>query len=188
MNVNNIEDKNRILKAQQFDEDALAEIYDTYSPALYRYAMRLLGNQQFAEDCVSETFLRLLKIFREEQGIIDHLQSYLYRVAHNWIMDFYRRKQNSLEETETSEEVAAPGASTIDQVEKNIRANQVRQMILSLPPEQQQVIILKYLEGLDNEEIARLLNKKNGAVRALVFRAVNALRMKMKLLEKLDVI
>lgn len=184
MTVNNAEEISRIMKAQQFGENSLAEVYDTYSPGLYRYAIRLLGNQQLAEDCVSETFFRLLKILREERGTIDHLQSYLYRVAHNWITDFYRRNRNILEESETSEEVAASEASIIDQVENNIRANHVRQMILSLPPEQQQVIILKFLEGWENEEIAHLLNKKNGAVRVLAFRAVNTLRKKMKLSEK----
>ena len=188
MNVNDSEKVITIQKARQFDEKTLAEVYDTYSAGLYRYAVRLLGDQQSAEDCVSETFFRLLRILQEQRGTIDHLQSYLYRVAHNWITDYYRRTKNIIEESETSEQVASLDTSTLDRVEKNIRTNEVRQAILSLPVEQQQVIVLKYLEGWQNEEIARLLNKKNGAIRALTFRALRTLRKKLKIPEQQDVL
>jgi RNA polymerase sigma-70 factor (ECF subfamily) len=183
MKVNNSEEKITILKAQQFDENTLAEVYDAYSPGLYRYAMRLLGDQQSAEDCISETFFRLLRILREQRGTIDHIQSYLYRTAHNWITDYYRRTKNFIEESETSEQVASLETSTFDQVEKNLQKKEVRQAILSLPVEQQQVLLLKYLEGWQNEEIASFLKKNNGAIRALTFRAIRTLRKKMKILE-----
>ncbi len=71
---------------------ALAEIYDRYSPGLYAYAMRLLGDACLAEDCVSETFARFLKSLRAGQGPEAYLQAYLYRIAHNWITDHYRRQ------------------------------------------------------------------------------------------------
>src|SRR5512146_3289115 len=78
--------------AQSFDLDSLAIIYDVYSPGLYGYAMRLLGDDCLAEDCVSETFSRFLKALRAGKGPQDHLQAYLYRIAHNWITDRYRRE------------------------------------------------------------------------------------------------
>src|SRR5512138_184862 len=78
--------------ARALDMQALAAIYDRYSPGLYAYAMRLLGDECQAEDCVAETFSRFLKSLRAGQGPEEHLQAYLYRIAHNWITDLYRRQ------------------------------------------------------------------------------------------------
>lgn len=65
--------------AQDFDTNSLAMIYDCYSPGIYRYAMRLLGDDCLAEDCVAETFSRFLKMLRAGQGPRD--RSYFYCFA-----------------------------------------------------------------------------------------------------------
>src|SRR5208283_498216 len=81
-----------IERARSFDQTALAEIYDRYSPGIYRYALHLLGDPQQAEDCTADTFTRYLQAVRGEGGPQSHLQAYLYRIAHNEIMDIYRRQ------------------------------------------------------------------------------------------------
>lgn len=151
---------------------ALAEIYDTYRPGLYRYALRLLGDASIAEDCVAETFARFLKALHTRQGPRDHLQAYLYRIAHNWIVDFYRKYEPTLElgETLQCEEY------TEEEAAKHIRRTQARRAIRSLTPEQQKVISLKYLENWSNEEIARVLQKPVGAVKSLQHRALASLQ------------
>lgn len=157
--------------ASQRNPAALAEIYDTYRPGLYRYAMRLLGDDSLAEDCVAEAFARFLKSLQKRQGPRDHLQAYLYRIAHNWIVDFYQDHEETcdLSETlhgkETTEEDAA----------KQIQQKQVRKAIRGLTPDQQKVISLKYLENWNNEEIARVLHKPVGAVKSLQHRALASL-------------
>ena len=162
-------------RAREFDSYALAEIYDTYSPALYRYAMRLLGDVDLAEECVSETFTRFLHALKNRRGPKEHLQAYLYRVAHNWITDQYRKKTppaESIEETlhlpsdENTEEAAL----------QNLRGAQVRQALQRLTPDQRQVIVLKYLEHWQNAEIADALGKPIGAVKSLQHRALAALK------------
>ena len=85
-------DQALLQRARHFDQQALGEIYDTYSPRLYRYAMRLLGEVELSEDCVAETFSRFLHALHGGGGPTDYLQAYLYRVAHNWITDQYRRQ------------------------------------------------------------------------------------------------
>ena len=77
------EEQELLQLATRLDIKALARIYDTYSPGIYRYAMRLLGEMTVAEDCVAETFARFLKAMQERRGPRDHLQAYLYRIAHN---------------------------------------------------------------------------------------------------------
>ena len=71
--------------ARQFDRQALTEIYDRYSTALYAYAMRLLGNPELAEECVADTFQRFLLALRAGGGPDGYLKAYLYRIAHKEI-------------------------------------------------------------------------------------------------------
>ena len=159
-------------KASRMNTQTLAEIYDTYSPGIYRYGMRLLGDMTLAEDCVSETFARFLKSLQERHGPRDNLQAYLYRIAHNWIVDHYRKNGNNVElkdairsEADVPEEEAA----------KRIRQKKVRKAIRHLTPDQQQVITLKYLEDWSNEEVAHALNKPVGAVKSIQHRALKSL-------------
>jgi len=154
--------------ASQLDTTALAEIYDCYSPGLYRYAMRLLGHASLAEDCVAEAFTRFLQSLQNHRGPRDHLQAYLYRIAHNWIVDLYRDHEETIALSEALRSENAPE----EEAAKRIRQQQVRKAIRSLTPDQQKVITLKYLEDWSNEEIARVLHKPVGAVKSLQHRAL----------------
>jgi RNA polymerase sigma-70 factor, ECF subfamily len=167
------EEQELLQRASQFDTKALAEIYDTYSPGVYRYSMRLIGDMSLAEDCVSETFARFLKSLQERHGPREHLQAYLYRIAHNWIVDFYRKQE---ETSELSDAVRSEADVPEEEAAKHIRQMQVRKAIRSLTPDQQKVISLKYLEDWSNEEIARSLKKPVGAVKSIQHRALKSLQ------------
>lgn len=161
--------------ARAFDMKILAEVYDRYSPGLYAYAMRLLGDECLAEDCVAETFSRFLKSLRANHGPQEHLQAYLYRIAHNWITDQYRRQPPNpfeLDENIRAEDDAQPE----NQVDELIEQDQVRSALRMLTPDQRQVIILRFLEGWENEEVAAAIQKPVTAVRALQHRALATLR------------
>jgi RNA polymerase sigma-70 factor (ECF subfamily) len=160
--------------AQTFDIDTLASIYDQYCPGVYRYALRLLGDECLAEDCVAETFSRFLKALRIGQGPKEHLQAYLYRVAHNWITDHYRRaapETVELDEGLREEEQLHPEI----QVDRRIDQEEVRLALRTLTPDQRQVV-LRFLEGWENEEVSSALQKPVGAIRALQHRALSTLR------------
>ncbi len=79
-------------QARCFDLTALGEIYECYSPGVFRYAIRLLGDRAAAEERVAETFSRFLKALHNGGGPKEYLQAYLYQVAHHWITDYYRRQ------------------------------------------------------------------------------------------------
>jgi RNA polymerase sigma-70 factor (ECF subfamily) len=166
------DEQNLLQRASRLETQALAEIYDTHSPGIYRYAMRLLGDVSLAEDCVADTFARFLKSLQERRGPRDNLQAYLYRIAHNWIVDLYR---NNKETVELSDALRSEADFPEEEAEKNIRQKQVRKAIRSLTPDQQQVISLKYLEEWSNEEIARVLTKPVGAVKSIQHRALKSL-------------
>lgn len=162
--------------ASQLETKALTEIYDTYSPGMYRYAARLLGDPNLAEDCVAETFARFLDALQKRRGPRDHLQAYLYRIAHNWIVDSYRGQKGdvALDETLASDDRPEEEAA------KRIRQMRLRKAIQKLTFEQQQVIALKYLEDWDNGEIASALKKPVGAVKSIQHRALKSLQRFME--------
>ena len=169
MKVDTSSEKELLQAALRFESQVLAQIYDLYSPELYRYAARLLGDPSLAEDCVADTFSRFLKALRARRGPKEFLRAYLYRIAHNWVVDYYRRtpdeiefKDIHLENNENPEQEAS----------LRIRQAQVREAISQLSPEQQQVIMLKYLEGWDNKDVAQILKKPVGAVKSLQHRAL----------------
>lgn len=159
--------------AAQLNTQALAKIYDTHSSGIYRYAMRLLGEVTAAEDCVAETFARFLKALQEGRGPRDHLQAYLYRIAHNWIVDFYRNNKQTLELSDT---LRCEADMPEEEAAKHIRQKQIRKAIRSLTPDQQKVIALKYLEEWCNEEIAHVMHKPVGAVKSIQHRALKSLQ------------
>jgi len=170
-----VRDQSLIRGAQKFEEDALAEIYDCFSPGIYRYAMRLLGDSDQAEECVSETFSRFLIALKNGGGPKDYLQAYLYRIAHNWITDFYRR-QPPPELPLDLEFHQDPAGEPHQVVADDLEYQQVRTALALLTPDQRQVILLKYLEDWQNDEIAQALNKPVGAIKALQHRAIASLR------------
>lgn len=161
--------------ARRFESDALAEIFDRYHAGIYRYAMRLLGDADLARECMSETFSRFLAALHRGVGPKDYLQAYLYRIAHNWITDYYRSKTPpSLPLDATMQ--PDPDGNPSQVVADGMELQQVRAALALLTPDQRQVITLKYLEEWDNEAIARSLNKPVGAVKSLQHRALDALR------------
>jgi RNA polymerase sigma-70 factor, ECF subfamily len=163
-----------IERARHFDLAALAEIYDLYSPGIYRYALHLLGDPHQAEDCTADTFTRYLQTLHNGGGPQNHLQAYLYRIAHNWAADVYRR--NPPPPLPLGDDLPYGEDGPAEVAIKRIEQEQVRAALARLTPEQRQVIVLKYLEGLENEMVASILEKSVGTVKSLQHRAIEALR------------
>ena len=171
-----IDESALLRRARQFDEQALAEIYDTLSPAIYAYAMRLLGDADLAEECIADTFSRFLNALHAGGGPQDYLKAYLYRVAHNWITDRFRHARP---ETPLDQEINLPASEEVEPhntVADELERQELRHALALLTPEQRQVITLKYLENLENAEIAQALQKPVGAVKSLQHRALATLR------------
>jgi RNA polymerase sigma-70 factor (ECF subfamily) len=164
-----------LLRARSFDLQALAEIYDSYSQCLYGYALRLLGDANMAEECVSETFARFLNVLRDGKGPNNYLKAYLYRIAHNWITDNYRRRRQ--ENLSFDEQTNIPSDMSLEeQVARRLQENKLRQALFQLTPDQRQVVMLVFFEGWRKSEVSAALGKPVGAVKALQHRAINSLR------------
>ncbi len=172
------EEEGLISRLQEFDMSALEWVYDQYNEAIYRYGYRLLGTQDKAEECVAETFSRFLQALKNGKGPKKYVRPYLYRMAHNWITDQYRRaipEDEGLPENYPSQN-NHPEELVIDIIE----SQKIRTVLRELPENQRQAVVLKYLEGLENQEIATAMNKPVGAVKALQHRGLKTLRKKLE--------
>lgn len=170
-------------RLHRWDELALTEVYDTFAPALYRYAYRLLGHQPTAQEIVADTFFRFLTALKKGSGPKENISAWLYRVAHNLVVDYYRRSPPEEPVPIDSVQLFAPDGSA-DRIMEQEKATYLRQAMWKLTTAQQQVIALRFLEGLSNEEVANIMSKTVGSVKALQHRALASLR---RILEKENV-
>lgn len=148
---------------------ALSEIYDSNAPRIFRYVYHRLGDQALAEDLTSEVFLRFL----HARAAPDNVTAFLYRMAHNLIVDYVRRHRASLP---LDDSLPADYADPLHLAEVEMERVRIRRALARLTTDQEQVIVLKFLEGLSNEEIAQILGKDIGAVKSLQHRGLAALR------------
>jgi len=147
----------------------LAEMYDTHAPRIFRYIYHRLGDRAVAEDLTSEVFVRFLRA----RVAPENLAAFLFRMAHNLIVDYLRghRATQLLDEN-----LAAERSDPAHLVEDEMKRARLRRAIARLTAEQQQVIALKFIEGFSNEEVARVLEKSVGAVKLLQHRGLATLR------------
>lgn len=162
--------------AQQRDPRALAIIYDTYAPKIYAYIYRHVGDSHHAEDLTSGVFLKMLEALDKDKFAHDALQAWLYRIAHNLIIDEARRQQRR-PVSELHEGIALPPEAHPDHlVGQRLERERLRQAIDQLTDDQKQVILLRFGEGMTAPQAAHLMGKTEEAVRALQRRGLSNLR------------
>jgi RNA polymerase sigma-70 factor (ECF subfamily) len=132
----------------------------------------MLADREMAEDCVAEIFCRFL-VAAQAGTPFENPRAYLYRVAHNWILDHRRLPaQVSLEDNMQLDQAGNPSQVLM----QNLDRQRVHSAIVHLSPEQRQVIELRYLEDRPHIEVAEALGKTVEATRALQHRAIKSLR------------
>lgn len=162
--------------ARQRDPKALASIYDAYAPKIYAYIYRHVGDPHRAEDLTSGVFIKMLEALDRDRFAQDALQAWLYRIAHNLIIDDVRYEQRR-PASDLHEGLSMPPNSTPEFVVGHRLENErLRQAIQQLTGEQRDVIVLRFGEGMTAPQAARILGKTEEAVRALQRRALTNLR------------
>ncbi|MEW5958538.1 MAG: sigma-70 family RNA polymerase sigma factor [Chloroflexota bacterium] len=171
-------EQTRLQPGRAFDRAALAAIYDDYHQPIYRYIYRQIGEVEAARDLAAEVFHRLLKALQQGGGPDQKLQAWLYRTAHNAVIDFYRRQQHR-RHLPLHETLVNTADDPVRWAERRLLAAEVRTALQQLTPDQQQVIALKFFAELSNEETAVVLDKPVGAVKSLQHRALAALQRQL---------
>jgi len=168
----------RLQRARSLDRDELGAIYDDYHPPIYSYIYRRVGDVEIARDLAAEVFRRFLQALHKGSGPNEYLRAWLYRVAHNIVVDHYRRQQNQ-KNFPVEENLVGDSPDPGQSAELSLQLDEVRKALRGLTPDQQQVLTLKFLEGLSNKEVAEITGKPVGAVKSLQHRALAALQRQL---------
>lgn len=175
--VTEADEEQLLAKAMQFDDAALGELYDRYEARIYGYIYRRTGDQILAEDLTAQVFLKMLESIRDQKAWRSSFSGWLYRIAHNLVVDTYRRKgRHGAVDLEDVPQTAAESQNPEETVEQTLDAERLRSAIRRLTDEQAEVVSLRFLEGYSIAEVAGMMNRTEGAIKALQYRAVATLR------------
>ena len=174
-----------VKKARDGDTDAFSMLYERYVHRIYNYIFYRTGNPHEAEDLTSRVFHRALHHIARYDNRGVPFSAWLYRIAHNlvanWHRDNSRRKEVPLEDyTQQPQRSKMPEASVVDTQEMEDLLNVIRRM----PPERQQLLILKFVEGMSNAEVAVIMMRSEGAIKSLYHRTLMALRDELSKMEQ----
>jgi RNA polymerase sigma-70 factor (ECF subfamily) len=172
------DEKALIQAAQQGDDEACTALYNHHYDAIYRYCYYRVGNVELAQDLTSEVFVRMVDKLETFKARGRPLLAWLYTIARNLITDTQRRQAKPILRplNEASELHAGNEEDLTRNVDRKIEAECLAAALRHLTEEQRQVILLKFIEDLNNNQVAHLLGKSEGAVKSLQHRALRALR------------
>lgn len=176
----NFQEKILIGRLKLKDKEAFGQLYDIYIDRIYRFIYFKVSKKEEAEDLTSQVFLKIWQHALEGKiklGV--SFQALLYKTARNLIIDYYRHAQGiySLEEgEEKGQEIADESEDTEKKIDEATELENIEEKLKTLKSEYQEIIVLHYINELSVKEIADILNKKSGAVRVTLHRALKTLK------------
>lgn len=170
----NVEHEDReLIKHAKQDHEAFDKLYSKYLKKVYTYIYYRVGSVEEAEDLTSNVFLQaFIHLDRYEyQGV--SFSAWLLRIAHNMVANWYRDHSNrQWVDLDDWKEMASTDELPGENLEREEDRERVKLAVSSLPPEKQQVLILRFAEGMKHKEIAEVVGKSPGAVKVLVHRSL----------------
>lgn len=164
-----------VKRAQRGDRQAFVGLYDKHYTSVFNFVFYRVLDEPLAQDITAEVFVRLVSNIQKLQTHEKALLAWLYRVARNLITDHYRKNKRISEDELTEDQFSVP--DTLPQLtDLAISSKQLHEAFETLTPEQQQVILLKFVEGYSNRVIGDRIGKSEGAIKSLQHRALDALR------------
>jgi RNA polymerase sigma-70 factor (ECF subfamily) len=169
-----------VLQAQDGNSEAFGQLYDAYMERIYRFVYFRVEDQQTAEDITSQVFLKAWSNLDRFQFSRTPYLAWLYTIAHNAVIDHYRTRKvtTALDDVQLSQ----PDHSEVveNDIDLTAEMQSVKTALRALTDEQQKVLTLKFIEGMSNNEIARHLGKREGAIRELQMRGLQALAKQLE--------
>lgn len=171
---NSFSDKILVIRVKRGDRQAFGSLYRRYFDSIYRYVYFRVGkNRETAEDLTQAVFFKaLIKIddFNED-GV--GFRPWIYRIAHNQIIDHYRGYKNN---SNLTENLPDENQNFEEEVLKDLEYQKVLIALERIPEEQREIITMRFISELSNKEIAEALNKKDEAVRSMIYRGLKNLK------------
>jgi len=166
-------------QARAYDDVALSTLYDRYSGKIYSYVLYHVGDAGLAEDLTANVFIKMLSAVKSSNSWQRSFSGWLYRIAHNAIVDHFRRSSR-YDSLPLDERLTSADDDPVSSVETKIVSEDVREALSFLTGEQKQVIELKFFQEMTNNEVAEIMGKTEGAIKSLQYRALAALRRQMQ--------
>jgi RNA polymerase sigma-70 factor (ECF subfamily) len=182
--LESLEDSVLITRARHRDSLAFGVLYERYVDRVYRYIIYRTTNTAIAEDLTAEVFLNAWRSIEryEDRGYM--LSTWLLRLAHNEVTDYYRTNRHDVSLPDNDDYVASKLLEPSQFVELQMEQETLLQALQQLPDEWRQVVILRFIEGLPFEEVAAIIGKSSGACRVIQHRALGRLRELLAVEEK----
>ena len=172
------DEESLVRRAQQRDQMALTQLYEENFDKIYRYIVLKIGDRTEAEDMTQQVFLNALKSISSFKWKGMHFSAWLFRIAHNQIVDHFRKKSRRAT-VPLDESLAAGDSDPRQMAEQKMEIEQLALATQKLTKAQQEVISLRFAGELSVAEVARVMGKSEGAVKALQHSAIAALRKLM---------
>ena len=166
-------------RAQAGDRSALEELYLIHFDRIYSYLHLSVGNRHDAEDLTTQTFLKMLESIGRFRWRSAPFSAWLFRIAHNLAMDHFRARRRWQPEEDVPEQPGSEEPSAELEAMKSIGRQSMLELIEKLSPEQQQVLTLKFVFNFANAEVAKILDKSEGAIKSLQHRALASLQKRL---------
>jgi RNA polymerase sigma-70 factor (ECF subfamily) len=165
-----------VQRAQKQDNEAFTQLYEAYFDKIYRYIMMRVRNECEAEDLTQQVFMKVLESISSYKNTGVPFSSWVYRIAHNQVIDFLRQKNKKA--TVDIEDLQLPylGEDTQHKLEKEVDAAELKKATSQLTDSQQEVLALRFTSELSIAQCAEIMGKSEGAIKALQHSAVVALR------------
>jgi len=180
-NLVEFSDKEALVLASKGDQEAFGLLYERYVGRIYNYIYYRTGNQHDAEDLASRVFHRALRHIGNYQDRGLPFSAWLYRIAHNlvanWHRDNSRRRELPLDESFSLRFKGDQPETVVLKIEEQ---SSLLNVIRRLPPDRQQLLILKFVEHLPNAEIGLIMGRTEGAIKSLYHRTLLSLREECK--------
>jgi len=164
--------------ASRGDEDAFGALYTQFFPRISRFVILRVSHKQITEDLVAEIFVKAWENLQKEENITS-FTAWIFTVARNRIIDHYRTKKTFADIFEL-ENLIEYEDNVVEAIDLDIASKEFLQVLDQLTKDQQQVIRLKFLEDLDNEEIGAIMEKPAGSIRVIQHRAIISLKTLLK--------
>lgn len=169
-----------VLQAQDGNSEAFGQLYDAYMERIYRFVYFRVEDQQTAEDITSQVFLKAWNNLDRFSFSRTPYLAWLYTIAHNAVIDHYRTRKvtTALDDVQLSQQDHAEAVE--NEIDQTSEMKLVKEALQLLTDDQQKVLTLKFIEGMSNHEIASHLGKREGAIRALQMRGLQALAKQLE--------
>ena len=169
-----------VLQAQDGNTEAFGQLYDAYMERIYRFVYFRVEDQQTAEDITSQVFLKAWSNLDRFSFNRTPYLAWLYTIAHNAVIDHYRTRKvtTALDDVQLSQPDHSEAVE--NDIDLTAEMQSVKTALQALTDDQQKVLTLKFIEGMSNNEIARQLGKREGAIRALQMRGLQALAKQLE--------